>query len=250
MLKTIIVEDEKISRDVLSSYLKKYCPEVTICGAAENIVQGKELILKHQPDLVFLDIEMPMGNAFDLLEQLNDISFETIFVTAYSNYAIKAIQFSAASYLLKPLSVEELIKAVESVRNEKEKKERLQHTRILIENMSKSGKQMQKIVLPLLEGFEVIALSEIIHCKANDNFTEFYLSNGKKMMICRTLKYYEDLLSDHDFIRVHKSHLVNLQHIKKYHKGKGGQLVMNNQEVIDVSVSYKENLLNHFKDFI
>ena len=247
MLKAIIVDDEKVSREILKDYLNKYCQDVSVLALADSASKGIEMIKVHRPDVVFLDIEMPKGNGFDMLEQLEEINFETVFVTAYDNYAIQALNHSAAYYILKPVSIDELINAVEKIKKEREKIKPDMHTRILLENIHAPGVQQQKIVLPLQDGFEVVSLQDIIHCEAHDNFTDFYFAGKPKMMICRTLKFYEELLSGSGFLRVHKSHLVNLNHVTKYTRGKGGQLTMSNQAVIDVSPNKKDELMQHFE---
>lgn len=245
-LRAVIVEDEEASRETLCNYISKYCPDVEVVGMGESVKSGIEVIKANDPDIVFLDVEMPYGNAFDLLEQIGEPTFETIFVTAYSNYAVKAINFSAAYYILKPIDIDELITAVEKVKEERKDNVIPIHTRTLIENIQNANKQLQKIVLPVLDGFEVISVKDIVRCRANDNFTDFHLVNGTKKVICRTLKFYEEILTDFDFLRVHKSHLVNLQYIKAYKKGKGGQLTMIDDSVVDVSVNKKHELLDRF----
>jgi two-component system LytT family response regulator len=241
-LKAIIVEDELASRETLSVYLSKYCPDVELVGMAESVTTGLELISRAKPDIVFLDIEMPRGNAFDLLEQLGEVDFDIVFVTAFSNYAIKAINLSASYYILKPVDIDELVSAVEKIKKSREEKLSHKPTKVLIENLHNANGS-HKIVLPLMDGFEVIQVKEIIRCQANDNFTDFHIAGKKKMMICRTLKFYEELLNESGFMRVHKSHLVNMDHIKKYLRGKGGQLVMNDESVIDVSPQRKPELM-------
>jgi two-component system, LytTR family, response regulator len=245
-LKAIIVEDEGTSRETLRNYLQKYCPDIDPVAEAENIKEGLAAINKYNPDVVFLDVEMPYGNAFDLLEQVTEINFETVFVTAYSNYAIQALNFSAAYYLLKPVDIGELVKAVEKIKESVSRNQQMIHTKVLIENLKIENKQLQKIVLPLIDGFQVIRVNEIIHCEAEDNFTRFYLTNGRKMLICRTLKFYESLLENYDFIRVHKSHLINFQCIQQYKKGKGGQVIMTDGMAVDVSPQRKDALMQKF----
>lgn len=247
ILTAVIVEDEKASRETLSRYLEKYCPEVKLLAMAENVMEGKNIIDQHKPDIVFLDVEMPRGNAFDLLELFTHIDFATVFVTAFSNYAIKALNISASYYILKPVDIDELIKAVEKIKIEKEANTHSLQTKILLENIQAENKQQQKVVLPLLEGFEVVPLHDVVRCQADDNFTMFYLTDGSKTMVSRTLKFYEDMLTDYDFIRVHKSHLVNFNHIKRYLKGKGGQVQMNDGSTVDVSPTKKKHLLDKFK---
>ncbi len=243
MLNAIIVEDEKASRETLKAYTAKYCPQVHIVAEADSVQTGLKAISQYHPDLVFLDVEMPYGNAFDLLDQVEDQDFETIFVTAYDHYAMKALNFSASYYLLKPIDIDELIKAVEKVAEQKSSDEHSLRTRILIENIRIENKQLQKIILPLLDGFEVVRVKEILYCRADDNFTEFHFLDGTKMLICRTLKYYEEILSDFDFVRIHKSTLINLQYLKRYKKGKGGQVILEKDICLDVSATRKKELL-------
>ncbi|MES2733759.1 MAG: LytTR family DNA-binding domain-containing protein [Bacteroidota bacterium] len=246
ILKAVIVDDELASRAALANFIAKYCTDVVVSGFGESVKTGLEAIRQHQPDIVFLDVEMPYGNAFDLLEQAGEITFETVFVTAFSHYALKALNFSAAYYILKPIDIDELIQAVQKIRLEKERNHFSFHTKVLMENLQVVNKQLQKIVLPFMEGFEVIQVKDIVRCQANDNFTDFYMANGSKILICRTLKFYEDILSDFDFLRVHKSHLINLQQVKKYIRGKGGQVIMADNSVVDVSPLKKQELLNKF----
>lgn len=245
-LKAIIVEDEQASRETLANYIGKYCPDVRVMGMADSVKTGLEEIEKHQPEIVFLDVEMPFGNAFDLLEQAGEINFETVFVTAYSHYAMKALNFSASYYILKPVDIDELISAVEKIKQNRTKDKEALHSRILMENLKASNNQLQRIVLPLIDGFEVVQVSDIVRCKADDNFTAFHFTNRKKQLICRTLKFYEDLLKDFDFVRVHKSHLINLKHLVKYRKGKGGQAIMSDGSEVEVSAGRKTELLGRF----
>ncbi len=247
-LKVLIVDDEVASRETLSNYLNKYCENIKIAGMADSVKTALIQIEIHEPDVVFLDIEMPFGNAFDLLEQVKDIRFETVFVTAFSNYALQAINVSAAYYILKPIDIDELIIAVEKIRKAKQEKNHALHTKILIENIHTTNKQLHKIVLPVMEGFEVVQVKDIIHCQANDNFTDFYFTNGKRMLICRTLKFYEQTLEGFGFMRIHKSHLINLQYVKKYKKGKGGQVIMSDDAELELSVNKKEQFLEVFKE--
>lgn len=245
-MKAVIVDDEKTAREILSGYIHKYCEGVDLIGEAESVPNAVTLIKKVKPDLVFLDVEMPFGNAFDLLEELPNEGFETIFVTAYSNYAIRALNCSASYYLLKPVDIDELIAAVEKVREQRASQDSFSTTKILVENLQSLGAQQQKVVLPMMEGFEVVQAGDIIRCEANDNFTLFHLSDQRKILICRTLKFYENALAEVGFVRIHKSHLINIQHLKKYIKGKGGQAVMSDGSVVDVSPARKEELMKHF----
>jgi len=247
LLKAIIVEDEEASRTTLNNYLIKYCKGVNVVAMADSVKTGLAAIKEHHPDVVFLDIEMPYGNAFDLLEALDEISFEIIFVTAYRDYAIKALNLSAAYYILKPIDIDELVLAVEKIKEHKKEDNNEFHTKILMDNIKTNNIQYKKIVLPQLDGFEVININEIIRAEADDNYTNFFLINGKKYLVSKTLKYFDELLTEFDFIRTHKSHLVNLQYITKYIKGKGGQVRMIDDSYVDVSATRKKELLERFK---
>jgi two-component system LytT family response regulator len=242
-LKAIIVEDEETSREILRNYLKKYCPNVSLLGEAENIEEALILIRNNELDLVFLDVEMPYGNAFDLLEKVGDHSFESIFVTAYNHYAIDALNAHASYYLMKPISIDELIKAVDYVVEIKAKENALQD-QILI---PKTNKVNGKITIPQLDGFEILNTADILYCKADDNYTEIYLNNNKKKLVSKTLKYFEDALTDSGFARIHKSYLVNVGEVIKYKKGKGGSVVLRNGKEVIVSASRKAELLSYFK---
>lgn len=241
-LKAVIVEDESGSREILRNYLAKYCKNVSVLGEAASVKEGIELILEKQPDLVFLDVEMPYGNAFDLLDQLPDRTFETVFVTAYNSYALEALNNHAAYYLMKPINIDELINAVSYV-NEVKEKENVLDNRIL---KSKLNKAEGKITLPQQDGFQVLNISDILYCKADDNYTEIYLEN-KKLLVSKTLKYFEEALADHFFARIHKSYLVNVNEVVKYRKGKGGSVIVSNGKELLVSASKKKQLLSYFE---
>ena len=242
-LKAIIVEDEHTSRDILKNYLTRYCPNVQILGEAANVEEALVLIRNNALDLVFLDVEMPYGNAFDLLEKVGDINFETIFVTAYNQYAMEALNAHASYYLMKPISIDELIKAVDYVTDIKQKESALQDQILVPKLNAVAG----KITIPQQDGFEVINTVDILYCKADDNYTEIYLTNKKKKLVSKTLKYFEDALMDSHFSRVHKSYLVNVNEIVKYVKGKGGNVVLSNGKQVSVSASRKAELLAFFK---
>lgn len=242
-LNAIIVEDEKTSREILKNYLKKYCPNVSVLGEAENVDEALILIRNNELDLVFLDVEMPYGNAFDLLEKVGDINFETVFVTAYNHYALEALNTHASYYLMKPISIDELIKAVDYVVEIKTKEDALQNQVLVTKTKSVNG----KITIPQLDGFEVLETATILYCKADDNYTEIYLNNSKKKLVSKTLKYFEEALKDSGFARVHKSFLINVNEVIKYKKGKGGHVVLSNGKEIMVSASKKASFLSYFK---
>ncbi|TDQ30224.1 LytR/AlgR family response regulator transcription factor [Tenacibaculum caenipelagi] len=241
-IRAIIVEDEQISRDILRNYIAKYCPNVELLGEASNIEDAQKLIEKHELDLVFLDVEMPFGNAFDLLEKVENRTFEVVFVTAYDHYAIEALNNQATYYLLKPISIDELIKAVGLVTEIKEKENELENAILTPKATTING----KITIPQQDGFEVVNIHDIVFCKADDNYTEVYFKDSKKL-VSKTLKYFEDILNENSFARIHKSFLVNVNEITKYKKGKGGSVILSNGKEIMVSSSKKANLLSFFK---
>ncbi|MDO5972407.1 LytTR family DNA-binding domain-containing protein [Flavivirga aquimarina] len=242
-LASIIVEDEETSRDILKNYLKKYCPNVAVLGEAANVEEALVLIRNNDLDIVFLDVEMPYGNAFDLLDKVGDINFETVFVTAYNHYAMDALNAHASYYLMKPISIDELIKAVDYVTEIRTKEEALQDQVLMPKTSGVDG----KITIPQLDGFEVINMSDILYCKADDNYTEIYLNTNKKKLVSKTLKYFEEALNNASFARVHKSYLVNVNEVVKYVKGKGGRVVLSNGKEVMVSASKKSDLLSYFK---
>lgn len=246
MMKAVIIDDEEDSRQILANYLKRYCPDVSVCGFGESVSTGKEAILKYQPDVVFLDIEMPFGNGFDLLDSLEAITFETIFVTAFDTYAIQALNQSASYYLLKPINIDELVKAVEKIRKEKSEVNYVRHTQVLLENIRTGANQ--KIMLPTLEGFEIVTINNILYCEAADNFTRFHLDgNPTPLLICRTLKYFEGILKDHRFLRIHRSYLINPDYVVRYTKGKGGSVTMKNDNELEISADKKQSFLGMFE---
>jgi two-component system, LytTR family, response regulator len=243
-IKTIIVDDEQIAREVLGNYLKKYCPVIEIVGEAQNIKEAVPLIQALQPQLVFLDVEMPYGNAFDILEACQNLHFETIFVTAYAEYSLKALNRSASYYILKPIDITELVAAVNKVQLAILKVEEFNRTKILLENLKVKPEQ-QQIILPTLQGFDVIKTATIIKLQANGNFTDLYFTDGSSKMICKFLKHFDDLL-DAPFIRVHRSFIVNVNFIKSYSKSAGGYITLTDGSEIEVSASYKNELMKTF----
>ena len=241
ILKAILIEDEANSREILRAYLAKYCTEVNLLGEAASIEEGLRLIGKLELDLVFLDVEMPFGNAFDLLEQVPDRTFETVFVTAYNQYAMEALNQHAAYYLMKPINIDELINAVGYVKEIKERETALEDK--VLHPKSKFVKG--KITLPQQDGFQVLNVADILYCQADDNYTHIFLQN-KKILVSKTLKYFEEALSEFAFARIHKSFLVNVNEVVKYRKGKGGSVIISSGKELLVSASRKKEFLAHF----
>ncbi len=243
MIKAIIVDDELGARESLSKMVEKNCKQIEIVGKADSMKTAYELITTLNPDLVFLDIEMPKGNAFDLLEKFKQINFHIIFTTAYDHYAIKAIKFSAVDYLLKPIDPEELVAAIEKFESKLGQKSELnQQFKALLSNVRPENK-LKKVGIPDGEGLVFINLSDIIRCDSDGNYTYFLLTNGKRIVASRTLGEYEQLFSDDNFFRVHRSHLINLEHVKKYIKGEGGYVVLSDNSQVEVSRRNKNDFL-------
>ncbi|MFP5470770.1 MAG: LytR/AlgR family response regulator transcription factor [Bacteroidia bacterium] len=250
----IIVDDERNNRDVLSKMLLKFCPSVTVLGEAANVKEAVQVIEEKQPDVVFLDIELPDGNGFDILEHFKKLNFFVIFTTAHADYALKAMKFAALDYLLKPLNVTELREAVSRVSEKMMEKEVhlgeiSQRMEVLDANKDKSGQKFdfKKIALPSSEGLEFFSVADILKCEADRAYCNFYLSNGKKITVSKPLAEYDDLLAGCGFFRIHKSNTVNLSHIKKYIKGNGGYVILSDGSSVDVSARRKEEFLKVFK---
>lgn len=246
MIKAILIDDEVHCLETLSLLLKEYCPQVQLLDQCRSAKKGLEAIEKMRPDLVFLDIEMPVMNGFEMLEQFTEISFVIIFTTGYDQYAIKAIRFSAMDYLLKPIDPKELVIAVKKVQEERHLP-MAEQFQMLLKHIQGKSSGFNKIAVPTAEGFELIPADQVIHCDANDNYTHFLLKNKSKIIACRTLKEIEEQLMDFPFfVRVHNSYLVNLNEVTRYVRGEGGYLVMSDGTSINVSRSRKEALLKRF----
>lgn len=245
-MKAVIIDDEEDSRKILANYLAKYCTGIEVCGFGESVATGKEAIQKNNPDVVFLDIEMPYGNGFDLLDSMQEINFETVFVTAFDHYAIQALNQSAAYYLLKPISLDELINAVNKIRTERNSVNYTRHGNVLLDNIRMPVHQ--KIMLPTMEGFEIVTINTILYCEAADNFTRFYLDRvANPLLICKTLKYFEEILKEHRFLRIHRSHLINPDYVIRYTKGKGGSVTMTNNKELEMSAEKRHQFLGMFE---
>lgn len=245
-IKAVIVEDEAAAVAALQNYIQKFCPQVQVIGTAQNSKEAIEVLHQLQPQLVFLDVEMPFGNAFDVLDGCQDLQFETIFVTAFSEYSLKALNQSAAYYLLKPVSIEELIIAVNKVQQHLQSRQLIDRNRILLENAKESKPEKQQIILPTLDGFDVVKMEDILRLKGNGNFTDVHLTNGSKRMVCRFLKHFTDILPL-PFVRIHKSHVINIRFVKSYHKGAGGYVMLQDGTEVEVSAAYKDQFLSAFK---
>lgn len=244
MIRSIIIDDEKPAREVIKNYLAEYCPDVEVAAMADSAKSALAAIHLHHPDLIFLDIEMPNESGFDLLRQLNRIYFKIIFVTAFSEYAVKAFRFSATDYLVKPVSIRELIDAVGKVRQEMARDSTHINIDELMRITKSPGTRIDTLVIPDTDGFKVLKLTDIIRCEADGYCTTFYLSDKKKLTSSRNLKYYEDLLADHSFLRVHNSHLINLHHVKSY--SHEGVITLSFNETAPLGNTYKKRFMEWF----
>lgn len=246
MIRTIIIDDEPDCCDVLGMLLNRYCPEVTVTNVYTSAADGLKKLKEDTVDLVFLDIQMPHMNGFELLEKIPGPGFAVIFTTSYDQYAIKAIRYSALDYLLKPVDKEELQAAVKKAiqRNNQPVTQQLE---ILLQKIQKPSKTVGRIALPTMEGLQVIPADTIISCASSSNYTILSLKDNERLIVSRTLKEIEEMLEEHSFLRVHHSYLVNLEEVRKYIRGEGGSVIMSDGSVIDVSRSKKELLLKHLQ---
>jgi two-component system LytT family response regulator len=245
-IRALLVDDEELARKNMAFMLNEHCPEVDVVGEAANAKSARQIILNEEIDLLLLDIEMPNGSGFDLLEGLEgDFHFKIIFITAYHEYALRAFRFSAVDYLLKPINSDDLIAAIKKVRpgKDEEPREKIEH---LIENIAKKGEAMDKLALPSMEGLKFVELDNIIYCESQDNYTQFFLTSGERIMVSKTIKHFEELLDPDRFFRVHRSNIINLKYIDKYVKGEGGYVVMQQGNRIPVSRRRKEAFLQLF----
>lgn len=247
MIRTVIVDDEPNNIETLQQLLLKYCPQVELAGTADSVARAREAILESKPDLVFLDIEMPYGNAFELLNSLPVIEFEIIFVTAFGNYAIEAIKFSALDYLLKPVNIKELQAAVQKAAQRIQFKNISQKLDNLYFNLNAAKPSNQKIALPTLEGLIFVNIRDLVWLEARGSYTCIYLSSQQRIMVSRTLKEFEDVLPEDCFSRIHQSYVINHNYIKKYNRGRGGTIEMDDGTVIEVSMRKKDEFLAKFK---
>ena len=247
-IRAVIVDDERNNRENLHSLLSEYCQNVEVFGMAESVDSAFKMIKSHKPDLVFLDIKMPEKDGFNLLESFQEIDFEVIIVTAYNQYAIQAIKFCAIDYLLKPIDIIELSNAVENVSQrlgQKQENERLKH---LVSHLKNTG-LATKIGLASHNKVEFVEISKIIRCEADSNYTHVFLDSGEKKTISKTLKEYEELLSEYGFIRIHQSHLINSAHIQSYQKNDGGYITMLDNSIIPISRSKKAEIIALIKKY-
>ena len=241
MLKALIVEDEHLSREVLKNLLGTYCKDISLLGEATNVETAVDLLQTTEPDLVFMDIELGDGTAFDILRQLGKPNFQLVFTTAYDHYAVQAIKFNALDYLLKPIDLDELKAAVERARKSNANQhKRLEH---LMSNISSTRNENPVISLSTSDSYEYIPVREIVRCEAQGAYTKFYIRNKTSLLVSKTLKEYEPLLQPYDFFRTHQSHLINLHDVERFLKGDGGYVVLKDGMKIGVARTRRDEFL-------
>lgn len=242
-LRAVIVEDEKHSRETLKNLVEEFCVNIEVIGLAASVSEAIEIIKLKKPDVIFLDIELQTGTGFDVLEQVTHLDFEVVFTTAFEQYAIKAVKFSSLDYLLKPIDLDELQRAVEKAQNKKNQTTYKKQLETLMLNLKQKKPSLNKICLATADGFEFINVDTIVYCKAEGSYTAFILKDNSKLLVSKHLKEYENLLLEQDFMRVHNSFLINLKEVKKYVKADGGYIIMNNNDTVNVSRSKKDDFI-------
>jgi len=247
MLKIVLIEDEEKILQNIRTVIEKYCSDVEVIGTANSVENSVNLLGKINPDLVLSDINLPDGTSFDILEQLDEIDFKIIFITAFEEYAIKAIKFSAFDYLVKPLDPKELITTIEKAKKHLKNENANLKLKALLANVRDFSKSLKKIVLKTSDSIYIIDVQDIVRCESDSSYTKFFLKDNRKIMVSKVLKEYVELLKDSGFLRVHKSHLVNLNYIDKFNKADGGFLIMKDSSSVPVSQRKRDTVLNFFE---
>ena len=246
MLRTIIIDDEAHVRESMAEMLKIHCPDVKVVGQAEGVKTGVKSILRHHPDLILLDIKMKDGTGFDLLEQIENIDFKIIFITAYDQFAIKAIKFSALDYLLKPIDSVELQEAINKAESITEKEVNTQLS-TLASNLQTDDQSKKRVILKTFDNIYLVKVRDIVYAESDSGYSSIYLESGEKVIVSKSLKHYHELLGDSGFYRVHKSFLINLEHIQRFEKADGGYVILAGDAKVPVASRKREELLELFE---
>lgn len=250
MINTIIVDDEPRGISTLNKLLQEYCPEVKVIAECADADSAKEKIELLQPQLVFLDISLPGKNSFDMLAELKTIAFEIIFVTAHNQYTLQAFKYSAVDYLMKPIDEDLLVNAVKRAVKRISSNSDTNHISALLHNLQKNQSHKDlKLCIPSVKGFQVVELKHILYCESTGSYTNFHFEDGRHMVSAKPIFEYEELLGEAGFIRIHKSFLINLYHLKEYLRGEGGSVILSNNKEIEVSRRRKDILLEKIKVF-
>jgi len=249
-LRVVVVDDDPLSCEIIEDYLLKHFPEVKVAELCSNARAGIKAISKFKPDIIFLDIEMPGMSGFEMLKQLPVINFEIIFISAHDAYAINAIRFSALDYILKPVKHSMLKEAMDRALHKIQEKKFPSQYRLLLSSLENPNvNNLHSLAIPTIEGLVFIKLGHVIRCESENKYTKIYLIGKKMIMASKTLGEFEDLLKQSGFIRIHKSHLINTHHLKKYIKGEGGQVIMSDRAILPVARRKKEELLKVVSQF-
>ncbi len=239
MFKAVIIDDESKARNALKNLIEKHCSNIAVVAEADCVKAGVDIIKEYEPDIAFLDVQMPDGTGFDLLEQIGDIDFKIIFASAYDKFAIQAFRFSAIDYLLKPVEPEMLIEACSRLTGDSKISEINKKLEVLLNNRN----SFEKIALPTLDGINFVKIKDIIRCESDNNYTNIFLNDGRKYIVSKTLKEFDEMLTPFNFFRIHKSHLINLNYLQKYNKGEGGYVIMEDGSELEVSRRRKEDFI-------
>lgn len=248
MINAILIDDEINALEMLEWLLDTYCPQVKIITKCSSAQMGKDAIVKHNPDIVFLDIEMPKMNGFDLLESIADKKFEVVFTTAYDQFAVRAFRFAALNYLLKPIDPDDLISTINRFEEKKNNPQKEQFE-LLFKNLLQKEKPIDRVALSTNEGLVFLQTAEIMYCKAESNYTHVVTKEGKKITVAKTLKEIDETLSGNDFHRVHNSYLVNINHVSKFIRNDGGYILMPDNTEISISRQKKDEFFKLFAKF-
>ncbi len=248
-MKAIIIDDEKGVIGTISKLLEDHFSDIDIVSTAHDIITGYNVIIEHDPDILILDINLPDGTGFDLLKKINSPRFKLIFVTAYEDYAIKAFKYSAIDYILKPIQPDEFVAAINRAKSMKMKEDQQLKLTALLDNYDE-GHVMKKIVLRTADSLHLVQIDDIIRCESDSNYTMFYMCNNKKILVSRTMKEYAELLKTAGFLRVHQSHLINVNHIERYAKAEGGAMIMKDGSNVPISHERKAYILKHLESLL
>lgn len=243
MIKTVLIDDEIDSNRILQTLLETYCPQVAVIGTADGVDSAADLIRESKPDLVFMDIEMKHGNAFDLLNRLQPVNFHLIFVTAFDNHAVRAFRYNALDYLLKPVNIRELCAAVDKLSGKMTENGLLERVRYMLENIRGTDPADRKIAVPTLNGLLFVAVRDIVRLESKGSYTYIYFQDRSQILATGGIKDFEDLLPESLFFRIHQSHIINLNKIKSYQKGRGGFVTMEDDSFIEVAIRRRDGFM-------
>jgi two-component system LytT family response regulator len=243
MLKVVIIDDELNAREVIENTLLANCKNVEVVGRGESVKRGIEIIQEQEPDIVLLDVQMPDGTGFDLLSQLGKINFKVVFITAHQEFALQAFKFSALDFILKPVDSSELATAIKKAEETLENKDIDVNMKILYDNLKNKSKETKKLILKSLDQIHAVNVKDIVRCESDGNYTLFILNDGRKLMVTKILKEYDEMLQQYNFFRVHQSHLINIDFFETYKKADGGEIIMQDKSVIPLASRKKEAFL-------